>query len=257
MTYPMFLFGAVMAVASCLATLLFSRHCSRKKLIQLEALHHSELQLMRDQMSTLVNQLADGQAVREATERKVADLLAAKEELLGTVDRMQDEAQQNASAHQSEIESLRAEKESVRSDALQRIEKIGMEAASLRDVAITFEHWHEEMDSLMSQNREMHKQNDEFSAIVKHIVILSLNAAIEAARAGESGRGFGVVADEVRNLAFRSETLAKDFNKSLYKNDLTTTATFQEIQADGKMIISAIGSLEAQINQLQTRLHCA
>lgn len=257
MTYPMYLFAAVIAVASFLAALLWARQYSRKKLIQLEALHHSELQLTRDEMNALVNELAECQAVREAAEKKAAGLLAANEELLATVDRLQVEAQQSARAHQSEIESLRAERESIRSDALQRIEKIGMEAASLRDVAITFEHWHEEMDSLMSQNREMHKQNDEFSAIVKHIVILSLNAAIEAARAGESGRGFGVVADEVRNLAFRSETLAKDFNKSLYKNDLTTTATFQEIQADGKMIISAIGSLEAQINQLKNRLHCA
>jgi methyl-accepting chemotaxis protein len=81
-----------------------------------------------------------------------------------------------------------------------------------------------------------------------------LNAAIEAARAGESGRGFAVVADEVRKLAARSEALSIEYGRSLHKNDLTTTATFQEIQADGKMIVAAISGVEAIIGQLKARI---
>ncbi len=157
-------------------------------------------------------------------------------------------------ADHEEMESLRQENRSIRSDTLERVAKLAAEAAQLRNVAVTFEHWHEEMNSLMVQNREMHKQNQEFASIVKHVVILSLNAAIEAARAGESGRGFAVVADEVRTLAFRSESLSKEYSKSLHKNDLTTTATFQEIQADGKMITAAISNLESMIGQLKSRL---
>jgi methyl-accepting chemotaxis protein len=141
-----------------------------------------------------------------------------------------------------------------KSDARQRVGNLAKEATQLKNIAVTFENWHEDMSTLMQQNREMHKQNKDLSAIVRHVDILALNAAIEAARAGESGRGFAVVADEVRKLAARSQSLSDDFSKSLHKNDLTTTATFQDIQASGKMITAAVFGLESMINHLQAQL---
>ncbi|KXU87568.1 chemotaxis protein [Paraburkholderia monticola] len=140
---------------------------------------------------------------------------------------------------------------------LQHAAKIAQEAARLKALTITFERWHEQMISLMSQNRDMHKKNQELSSIVQHVLIVSLNASIEAARAGTAGRGFSIVAGEVRSLASRSQELSKSYRESLHRNDLTTAATFQDIQAGGKMITASLGGVEVLANQFQSRLEQA
>jgi len=121
------------------------------------------------------------------------------------------------------------------------------EAAKLVDVCSSAaENGSKAVNDMTDSMEEINKSSKEISEITKVIDgiafqtnLLALNAAVEAARAGEHGKGFAVVAEEVRNLAQRSATAAKD-TTTLIDDCVSKAVNGVQIASKGKEALQEI-----------------
>jgi methyl-accepting chemotaxis protein len=89
---------------------------------------------------------------------------------------------------------------------------------------------------LEAKTRHVHQITEMIHSVAQRTNLLSLNASIEAARAGEAGRGFSVVADEIRKLAESASKSAEEISKLVHEIQVETAQVADEMRESSQVI---------------------
>jgi methyl-accepting chemotaxis protein len=119
--------------------------------------------------------------------------------------------------------------------------------ASVKESSLKIMSIEETMANSSSTVKSLGKKSDEITKIINTITgiaeqtnLLALNAAIEAARAGEHGRGFAVVADEVRKLAEQSQSAAKEVSRIVNSIQSEVNTVIEQNKEGVQAVISGV-----------------
>ncbi len=126
---------------------------------------------------------------------------------------------------------------------------IGQSVEHIQELYRSIEHAAENAKDLAAQSTNISNVLDVIRGIAEQTNLLALNAAIEAARAGEQGRGFAVVADEVRALASKTQESTASIQTMIQKVQQGVDSVVNQIE-DGFSKVSASVSLSSETQEL-------
>ena len=138
---------------------------------------------------------------------------------------------------------------------------LGTIAGSLQGIATDAHRNCEHVSELQGTANEITKFVGVISEISEQTNLLALNAAIEAARAGEQGRGFAVVADEVRALAQKANSASAEISRLVGIISQRTTVADGDIRGmaeQSKILVASTGEVNQSVNevlQLSRQMH--
>lgn len=194
----------------------------------------------------------------DSLQRKVSEAsqaLAATSEQTAASAAEMNEATAQISNNASEAAEFSRQVDSLAQEGARKIQMISETILRLSEMTSEMQGKMMELDKSSARIASV---TDVIKEIASQTNLLALNAAIEAARAGDSGRGFGVVAEEVKKLANHSEqsvkeissliTLTKQNTVAVNHSIAQTTEAMQAAAAEAGEVVSRFGDIMSAIN---------
>jgi methyl-accepting chemotaxis protein len=190
------------------------------------------VQALRTLTSAMQSAASDASAMAQQIAASTQQMTASTQEVAGTTGELTERASQQALIVRAAAEdagrildiaqqlAVGAIEAAERNAALARVarshkDRLDASTAELARLTDEVERGAEEAEALAASSSEIEKFITQTKAIAKQTHMLALNASIEAARAGEDGKGFSVVAEEVRKLASQAAAAATSTSQTV------------------------------------------